>query len=92
MIARVAPRPSKRATIRAIYAALDAPAWAAPNLDALADVLRDLGWLPAGPLELTWTISPELPVEDVNAIHDVLAAAVAESAGSEHPLTFRVLA
>ena len=39
---------TKADAIRAIYRAVDAPDWAAPNLDALADVLRDLSWLPPG--------------------------------------------
>lgn len=39
--------------IAAIYVQLDAPSWAATNLDALADVLRDLSWLPEGPVVVT---------------------------------------
>ncbi len=86
----VEPRPSKRETIEAIYAAVGAPAWAAPNLDALADVLRDLSWRPDGPIELDWQIDPELPEADTTAIADVLAAAVGESVGGAHPLSLRV--
>ena len=35
-----------------VYRQVRAPAWAAPNLDGLADVLRDLSWLPAGPVPI----------------------------------------
>jgi hypothetical protein len=86
----IAPRPSKRETIAAIYEAVGAPAWAAPNLDALADVLRDLSWREPGPLELDWQIDPLLPGADLEQIHDVLAAATAQSAGGAHPLSLRV--
>jgi barstar (barnase inhibitor) len=89
MIVRIEPADTKRATIVAIYSALGAPDWAAPNLDALADVLRDLSWREPGPLELDWHISAELPDADLTAIHDVLAAAVAESATGRNPLTLR---
>jgi hypothetical protein len=92
MIVRIEPATSKRATIAAIYAALGAPDWAAPNLDALADILRDLSWRDPGPLELDWHICADLPDADLTAIHDVLAAAVAESAAGRNPLTLRVSA
>jgi Barstar (barnase inhibitor) len=88
----IPPRPTKRDTIQAIYDAVRAPNWAAPNLDALADILRDLSWLPPGPVNLEWQVAPDLPAPDVDAIHDVLIAAVAESARSAHPLTLRVMA
>jgi hypothetical protein len=48
----VAPAATKRDAIGAIYAAVQAPQWAAPNLDGLIDVLRDLSWLPPGPVVL----------------------------------------
>lgn len=41
-----------RAVIAELYRQVQAPAWAAPNLDGLADVLRDLSWLPSGPVTL----------------------------------------
>lgn len=69
--------------IRAIYRAVDAPGWAAPNLDALADVLRDLSWLPPGPVVLVWPA----PSGGGNAAVDVVSRVAAETAGSEHPLT-----
>jgi Barstar (barnase inhibitor) len=83
---RVAPAATKRGAIQAIYQAVDAPAWAAPNLDGLADVLRDLSWLPAGPVTLVWRPSRHLPTASRLSIEDVLRASVAESATSDHPL------
>jgi hypothetical protein len=91
-VPEIAPRPSKPETIEAIYRAVRAPSWAAPNLDALADILRDLSWLPPGPVELDWIVAPELPDADLEQIHDVLAAAVGESVGGAHPLSLRVRA
>jgi hypothetical protein len=72
---------TKAAVVRAIYRAVDAPEWAAPNLDGLADVLRDLSWLPAGPVVLVW------PEPHAEAIVDVVREVAAESAGSDRPLT-----
>ncbi len=86
----IEPRPSKRETIEAIYRAVSAPAWAAPNLDALADILRDLSWLDPGPVELDWQIDPELPTADLDQIHDVLIAAIAAAVGGAHPLSLRL--
>jgi hypothetical protein len=87
---RVDARATRRETIQQFYAALDAPAWAAANLDALADVLRDLSWRPPGRIELEWHVSPELPVADLDAIHNVLLTAIAEG-HTRHPLTLRVI-
>jgi hypothetical protein len=90
VLVSIEPRPSKRETIEAIYRAVGAPGWAAPNLDALADVLRDLSWLEPGPVELQWRVDPQLPSDDLDQIHDVLAAAVGESVGGAHPLSLAV--
>ena len=51
-------------TIAAIYAQVRAPLWAARNLDGLADVLRDLSWLPEGPVELRLPDLAALPPGD----------------------------
>lgn len=88
---RIEPCPTRRETIQQIYAALDAPSWAAPNLDALADVLRDLAWREPGPIELAWQPSAELPKADLSAIHAVLTAAVASTAHTARPVRFRLL-
>lgn len=66
--------------VRAVYAQVAAPRWAAPNLDALADVLRDLSWLPPGPVEVRLT--PDTP----QPVRTVLARAVAETADSSRPI------
>jgi hypothetical protein len=78
---RAATKPD---VIAAIYRALDAPAWAAPNLDGLADILRDLSWVPAGPVVLAL---PEPHGEAGGAILEVMGRVAAESAASDHPLT-----
>jgi hypothetical protein len=66
--------------IRAIYAQVGAPAWAAANLDALLDVLRDLAWLPAGPVEV---IAPRVDDERLAA---VLRQAGADTAAGPRPV------
>ena len=77
----VAPATGKRAAIRAVYAAIDAPNWAAANLDGLIDVLRDLSWLPRGPVVL------HLPVGGLpEDVMDALTVAEEETAGSDRPL------
>jgi hypothetical protein len=81
---RVGAASTKTGAIRAIYRAVDAPDWAAPNLDALADVLRDLSWLPAEPVVLVW---PRPAGQDADRIVDVVREVAAESAGSDRPLT-----
>ncbi len=90
MQVRIEPRPSKRETIVAIYQAVRAPSWAAPNLDALADILRDLSWLDPGPVELDWQVDPQLPAADLDQIHDVLIGVIAEAVGGAHPLALRL--
>ncbi len=85
----VRPAPSRRRAITAIFAALDAPPWAAPNLDGLADVLRDLSWLPPGPVILVWRASSQLPPRDRRVIEAVLHAAQQETAGGPRPVVVR---
>ncbi len=64
--------------IRAVYAQLRAPAWAAANLDGLADVLRDLSWLPEGPVVV------DVPADE--RVEAVLRRAVDETAAGPRPL------
>jgi hypothetical protein len=78
---------ARRDAIREIYSAVRAPAWASPNLDGLADVLRDLSWLPTGPVIVRWRPPPELPPRDRDQIADVLRRAVAETAESARPVS-----
>jgi len=79
----VAAASGKHDTIRAIYAAVDAPDWAAPNLDALIDVLRDLSWLPPGPVVLRFADPAVVPPE----VRAALAIAEEDSAATDHPVT-----
>lgn len=80
----VDPAAGKQDTIRAIYRAVDAPSWAAANLDALIDVLRDLSWLPPGPVVLAW---PEPTGPDAARLVEAVRHAASESAGTQRPLT-----
>lgn len=81
-------REAKAAAIRAIYVQVRAPEWAAPNLDALADVLRDLSWLPPGPVRLTLPDLDALSDDDRRALLRVLAAAGEESVDFDRPVRF----
>jgi Barstar (barnase inhibitor) len=77
---------AKADAIGAIYAQVNAPEWAAPNLDGLADVLRDLSWLPKRPVLITLPDLSRLPAgERANLLH-VLAEAAAESSDSSRPV------
>jgi len=77
---------SRRAAIESIYASVRPPEYAAANLDALADVLRDLSWLPEGPVVIDFRPDPELSEEDRAAIAAVLRHAVTETARSPRPV------
>lgn len=72
-----------REVVREIYAQVRAPSWAAPNLDALADVLRDLSWLPTGPVVVV------VPDAAPDSVVNVLEGAVAESASTDRPVQLR---
>lgn len=69
--------------IRDMYAQLRAPAWAAANLDALLDVLRDLSWLPEGEVGLE---VPLVDGVDGERLRAALALAVAETAAGPRPV------
>lgn len=43
---------AQQAAIWEIYQQVHAPEWVSVNLDGLVDVMRDLSWLPEGPLTL----------------------------------------
>ena len=68
---------SKQDAIRAVYAQVHAPAWAAPNLDGLLDVLRDLSWLPEGPV----TVASDDP-----SVRAVVRQAEADTADGPRPV------
>ncbi|MEO6884781.1 MAG: barstar family protein [Jatrophihabitantaceae bacterium] len=80
---------AKRAVIAAIYTQVDAPDWAATNLDALADVLRDLSWLPIGPVTINLPDLAELTDDQREAVRSVLAQAVRETAATGRPVKWR---
>jgi hypothetical protein len=71
--------------IRRLYAQVAAPVWAAPNLDALLDVLRDLSWLPEGPVEL---VVPDVGGPDGGRLRAALRQAAVDTAGGPRPVGF----
>jgi hypothetical protein len=75
-----------REAIRAVYAQVDAPDWARPNLDALADVLRDLSWLPEGEVPLQLPDTGGMSEEAAGRLIVVLLRAEAETAGRARPV------
>ncbi|MBE7188342.1 barstar family protein [Jatrophihabitans endophyticus] len=72
--------------IALLYAQVRAPVWAARNLDALADVLRDLSWLPAGPVLLHVPDLAGLPPGESVRLTSVLRDVATETARGAHPL------
>ena len=72
-----------RAAVADVYRQVQAPGWASPNLDGLADVLRDLAWLPTGPVTVR---VPATTADDLARLLPVLARAEAETAGTERPV------
>jgi hypothetical protein len=75
---------TKPDAIGAVYRQVHAPDWAAANLDGLADILRDLSWLPAGPVEIRTPVVSD--PEEQRSLDAVLARAADESAGSARPI------
>jgi hypothetical protein len=72
-----------RNAIRAIYDQVAAPEWAALNLDALADILRDLSWLPEG------TVALQIPAvfgSDYDRLLAALLLVVDDTVDSPHPV------
>jgi len=63
-----------------IYRQVGAPDWAATNRDALADLLRDLSWLPPGPVAIR--LSPA----DRALLADVLDVVERETADTSRPV------
>ena len=72
--------------IAAIYAQVRAPVWAARNLDGLADVLRDLSWLPDGPVELRLPDLSALTSSESIRLSAALRTVATETARGRHPL------
>jgi hypothetical protein len=71
------------AAINAVYDQVGAPSWAAPNLDGLADVLRDLSWLPEGTVAIT---VPDVAGADYGRLLAVLMTVIDETADSPRPV------
>ncbi len=72
--------------IGTIYRQVRAPEWAARNLDALADVLRDLSWLPDGPVDVDVPDLTVLGEIDAVRLDSVVLAAATESAEGPRPV------
>jgi hypothetical protein len=69
--------------IRAVYAQVDAPDWAAANLDGLLDVLRDLSWLPAGAVQID---VPQVEGPDAERFAAALRQAELDTADGPRPV------
>jgi RNAse (barnase) inhibitor barstar len=85
---------TKRQVLAAIGRALRFPAYYGQNLDALDELITDLGWLPPGPVELTWSDADELRAADPLAYRDllrILRDAERATRGTDRPLTVRLL-
>jgi hypothetical protein len=77
---------TKADAIAALYAQVGAPGWARVNLDALADVLRDLSWRPPGPVPIDVPDLAELPDEDRDALLRTLARVAVETIDAPRPI------
>jgi RNAse (barnase) inhibitor barstar len=75
-----------REAIAAIYAQVTAPDWARPNLDGLADVLRDLSWLPVGEVALQLPDTEGMSDEAAGRLIVVLLRAETETEGTSRPV------
>ena len=75
-----------RDAIGELYRRLAAPEWASPNLDGLADVLRDLSWQPEGEVRLELPDLRDLSMDDAVRLMRVLVAAEVETADGPRPL------
>ena len=82
----VASAQTKPELLTAIYRAVDAPAYAATNYDALADILGDLGWLPGEPVRLGWAPSAALETDVRAQVLHIIVSAASASAGTARPL------
>ncbi len=75
-----------REAVGEIYVQVGAPDWAAPNLDGLADILRDLSWLTPGEVHIALPDLGALSARDAARLLDVVRSAVDESAGTSRSI------
>jgi RNAse (barnase) inhibitor barstar len=75
-----------REAIQAVYAQVSAPDWARPNLDGLADVLRDLSWRPEGEVSVQLPDTDGMSDEAAGRLIVVLLRAEAETAERARPV------
>lgn len=87
VVHRIGPAPTKAALLADLARSLRFPDWVGPNWDALADALRDLSWLPAGPHVVVWTGASATDPQAYETALEVLQNATATSAGTDRPLT-----
>ena len=80
---------TKQDAIAAIYAQVSAPDWAAPNLDGLSDVLRDLSWLPDGPVTVTVPDLAGCAEQERDALLAVLRRVAGETYAGPRPVLVR---
>ena len=88
-VATVGAIDERRALLTAIGRELRFPAHYGRNLDALAECLGDLSWLPAGEVVLIWDGADALRQNDPRGhrvLLEVLAAAVESTADGARPL------
>lgn len=78
----------RTAVLSALGRALSFPEYYGHNLDALADCLGDLSWLPPGPVELVVADGPLAAADPGThaAVLEILAEAVETTAGTDRPL------
>ncbi|ALE72778.1 hypothetical protein Ae168Ps1_1550c [Pseudonocardia sp. Ae168_Ps1] len=88
LVAVVDGAADRTTTLSAFGRALSFPAYYGHNLDALEECVRDLSWLPAGPVELVWEDGP-LRAADPGThevVTAILADAVVAAGGTDRPL------
>jgi hypothetical protein len=91
-VGRIDAPTSKAMLLTDIAAALEFPGWFGHNWDALSDCLRDLSWLPEGPVTLLWTEPEALRGADPAAYAlavDILGDSAARSARPFYPVLIK---
>lgn len=88
LVAVVEGAADRTAVLSALGRALSFPEYYGHNLDALADCLGDLSWLPPGPVELVVADGPLAAADPGThaAVLEILAEAVETTAGTDRPL------